>query len=373
MEVLLTEMKQEKKTIRKIVLTGGPCAGKTTAMSWIQNIFTERGYSVLFIPETATELISNGIAPWTCLTNVDYQKFQFELQMNKEKVFMNAARQMKSNKVLVICDRGLMDNKAYMNELEFQNVLNEKNLNEIDVRDRYDAVFHLVTAAKGAEEAYTLSNNQARTESVEEAAILDDKLISSWTGHSHFRVIDNSTDFEDKMHRLIKEISAFLGEPEPFEIERKYLIQYPNLKLLESMPNCQKVEIMQTYLNSRQGEEIRVRQRGLNGNYIYFKTTKKMLSGLKRIETEERLSREQYLKFLMDADTSCKPIRKTRYCLTYESQYFEIDIYPFWDDKAIVEIELSDESEMIQFPKFIKVIKEVTEDISYKNYSLAKQ
>ena len=52
--------------IRKIVLTGGPCAGKTTAMSWVQNAFTEKGYKVLFVPETATELISGGVAPGLC-------------------------------------------------------------------------------------------------------------------------------------------------------------------------------------------------------------------------------------------------------------------------------------------------------------------
>ena len=40
-------------SITKIVITGGPCAGKTTALSWIQNAFIEKGYAVLFVPETA--------------------------------------------------------------------------------------------------------------------------------------------------------------------------------------------------------------------------------------------------------------------------------------------------------------------------------
>ena len=74
----------------------------------------------------------------------------------------------------------------------------------------------------------------------------------------------------------------------------------------------------------------------------------------------------------MNADTTRRQIRKDRYCLTYENQYFEIDVYPFWNDKAIAEIELSDEAAPITFPKQIKVIKEVTDDESYKNASLAK-
>lgn len=142
-------------SITKIVITGGPCAGKTTGMSWIQNAFTERGYRVLFISETATELISGGVAPWICSNNTEYQKCQMKLQLEKEKVFEQAARTMDSDKILIVCDRGTLDNKAYMTEMDFSLVLNELGLNEVELRDGYDAVFHLVTAAKGAEKFYT--------------------------------------------------------------------------------------------------------------------------------------------------------------------------------------------------------------------------
>lgn len=369
----LLKKREHVKTVEitKIVITGGPCAGKSTAMSWVQNAFTQMGYIVLFVPETATELITGGVAPWTCGTNGEYQKCQLRLQLDKEKVFEQAAKTMDSNKVLIVCDRGALDNKAYMNDLEFAQALEYLKTNEIELRDHYDAVFHLVTAAKGAEEYYTTANNSARTETVEEAAVLDDKLISAWTGHPHFRVIDNSTNFEDKMKRLIAEISSFLGEPEPFEIERKFLIEYPDIKWLDSLTNCQRIEIIQTYLKSDSDEEVRVRQRGFDGHYIYFQTIKRKVSEIKRVEIERRLSESEYIRLLMDADTTRRQIRKDRYCLTYENQYFEIDVYPFWNDKAIAEIELSDENAEIKFPKQIKVIKEVTDDESYKNASLA--
>lgn len=358
--------------ITKIVITGGPCAGKTTGLSWIQNAFTERGYNVLFVPETATELISGGVAPWTCGSNGEYQKCQLKLQTEKEKIFEYAAQTMKSEKILIVCDRGALDNKAYMSEKDFDEALRYLNTNEIDLRDSYDAVFHLVTAAKGAEAFYTKDNNKARTETPEQAAEQDDRLISAWTGHPHFRVIDNSTDFEGKMKRLIAEIAAFLGEPEPYEVERKFLIEYPDTDALLALPNCEKVEIIQTYLKSEPGEEVRIRQRGIKGNYIYFETCKKTLSGLKRVEIEKRLTKDEYLERLMMADPSRRPIRKDRYCLTDGSQYFEIDVYPFWSDKAIVEIELSDPDEEIRFPEMLKLIREVTDDINYKNSSLAK-
>ena len=369
----LLSLKENEKVVNitKIVITGGPCAGKSTAMSWIQNAFTKMGYSVLFVPETATELISGGIAPWTCSSNALFQKYLLKLQLEKEKIYEQAAASMNASKVLIVCDRGVLDNKAYMNELEFLDAIKSIDSNEVLLRDSYDAVFHLVTAAKGAEEFYTTANNSARTETVLEASEIDDKLISSWTGHPHLRVIDNSTSFDEKMKKLILEISSFLGEPEPYEIEKKYLIEYPDIKWLESNPSCKRIEIIQTYLKSDNGEEIRLRQRGVDGNYIYYKTIKRKISDIKRIEIEKRLSKDEYLELLMDADSNKRPIRKTRYCLTYQNQYFEIDIYPFWNDKAILEIELNDENERIVFPKRIRVLKEVTNDDYYKNSSLA--
>ena len=371
-ELLSIKEGERNMEITKIVITGGPCAGKSTAMSWVQNAFTQMGYTVLFVPETATELITGGVAPWTCGTNAEYQQCQLQLQIEKEKIFEQAARTMPVDKVLIVCDRGTLDNKAYMDDIEFATAIRFIGSNEVELRDSYDAVFHLVTAAKGAEEFYTTANNSARTETVEEAAALDDKLIAAWTGHPHLRVIDNTTSFEDKMKKLVAEIASFLGEPEPFEIERKYLIEYPDIRWLENTPSCQRVEIIQTYLNSAAGEEVRVRQRGIDGNYVYFQTIKRKVSDLKRVEIERRLSQAEYLKLLMEADTTKRQIRKTRYCLTYENQYFEIDVYPFWNDQAIAEIELSDENTEITFPPQIKVIREVTDDEAFKNASLAR-
>lgn len=365
------ESKSERQ-ITKIAITGGPCAGKSTALSWINEEFTKKGYKVLFIPETATELITGGVAPWTCETDIDFQTAILKLQLAKEKIFEEVAQHLyDAQKVLIVCDRGTLDGKAYIEKHNFDKILNNLHLTETQLKDSYDAVFHLVTAAKGASEFYTLANNSARTETIEEAIANDDKIISAWTGHSHFRVIDNSTDFKKKMQRFVTEISNFLGEPTPYEIERKFLIEYPDIAKLEADKNCGKVEIIQTYLKSNDDKEIRVRQRGNNGSYSYIKTIKQTINGLKRLETEKRLTQAEYINLLMDADTTKHQIRKTRYCLVYNNQYFEIDIYPFWNDVAIMEIELNNESQTIEFPPQIKIIKEVTDDIEYKNSNLA--
>ena len=369
---LLTDS-TDGKQITKIVITGGPCAGKTTALSWIQNAFSKKDYTVFFVDETATQLISGGAAPWLAVSNQDFQKGLLQLQLDKEKAFTEIAKTIKASKILIVCDRAALDNKAYMTEDEFRYVLRNLKTNEVALRDQYDAVFHLVTAAKGAEQYYTLANNAARIETVEQASALDDKLIAAWTGHPHLRVIDNTTGFEEKMRRLIEEISSFLGEPQPLEIERKYLIEYPDLKKLEKHPKCQKVDILQSYLICDQNaEEIRIRQRGQNGHFTYFKTRKRKVSDGKRIEIEERLTQDEYLSLLAEADPNYRPIRKTRYCLSENGFYYEIDIYPQWKHQAIMEIELRSEDQKVIFPEDITVIREVTTDDAFSNHALAK-
>ena len=150
-DLLDIQNEKNKVNINKIVLTGGPCAGKTTALNWINNYFSQRGYTVLTVPETATELISNGVAPWTCGSVYDFQILQMKLQKTKEKTFEAAASTMNKDKILIVCDRGILDSKAYVKDVEFKRILKELNTNETKERDSYDAIFHLVTAAKGKE------------------------------------------------------------------------------------------------------------------------------------------------------------------------------------------------------------------------------
>ena len=359
--------------IKKIVVTGGPCGGKTTALTRIQRDLSHLGYTVLVVPETATSLINGGVAPWTCGSNEEYQKCQMLLQLQKERVFEQAAATMDADRIVIVCDRGELDNKAYMTDEEFAHVLDFLGMGEVELRDQYDAVFHLVSAAKGAEEFYTLDNNGARYETVEEAAALDDKFIEAWTGHPHFRVIDNRSDFEDKMRQLMREITYFLGDLAPYEMERKFLVEYPDVAWLESLPNCQRVEIVQSYLRSEPDQEIRIRQRGTGESCMYYLTEKRIDSHHKRMELQRRLTEREYLTLLMQVDPKLRQISKTRYCLTYEGQYFEIDLFPCWDDQAMVEIELTSEDAPVNFPPELRVIREVTGDPNYRNAVIASK
>ena len=360
-------------SITKIVVTGGPCGGKTTALSRIQRDLSHLGYRVLIVPETATSLISGGVAPWTCGTNIDYQRCQMSLQLAKEEVFQRAADTMSSSKIVIVCDRGQLDNKVYMTDEEFAVVLGELGWNEMELREGYDAVFHLVSAAQGAEDFYTLANNGARTETVEEAAALDDKFIEAWTGHPHFRIIDNEGDFEQKMRHLMREITYFLGEASPFEIERKFLVEYPDLAWLESLPNCKRVEISQTYLRSDPEVEIRIRKRESRHQCMYYLTERRCVGNRRYMRTQRRITSGEYRMLMMQANPNMRTIDKTRYCLTYKGQYLEIDVFPCWNDQAMVEIELTSEDTPVVLPPELKVIREVTGDPNYRNAMIASK
>lgn len=359
--------------VTKIVITGGPCAGKTTGLSFVEQEMTKRGYKVVFVGETATELILGGLQPAAYPEFSNFEKAVLSMQLLKEKFYEKECEGLPDEKVLLVCDRGAMDCKGYIGEDTFKKILDDLGLDEISLRDNYDGVFHLVTAAKGAEDYYTTSNNNARSETVAEAREMDDKTIASWTGSPHFRVIDNSTDFEDKLKRLVKEICACLGEPVPMEIERKYLIEMPNLKELGRMPNCNQVDIVQTYLQTDDDTETRIRQRGKCGSYVYTVTTKKKVSAMQREEVERRITEKEYLTLMMSSDINLKQVKKVRYLLTYDNRYYEIDVYPFSKNRAICEIELADENETVKLPPFIKIIKEVTGNKAYSNYVLASK
>lgn len=67
------------KQVWTLVLTGGPCSGKTTGLATIEQELTNRGYYVLIVPETATELISTGIRPFgNSLELLPFQYIVFE-------------------------------------------------------------------------------------------------------------------------------------------------------------------------------------------------------------------------------------------------------------------------------------------------------
>jgi CYTH domain-containing protein len=154
------------------------------------------------------------------------------------------------------------------------------------------------------------------------------------------------------------------------EIERKFLIEIPELKKLNVV---RELDIIQTYLNADNSElQRRVRKITENGNEKYVYTQKKFLSPTQRIEEECEISLQDYNKFLTEKKDNPPTIKK-RICFDYHNQLFEMDIYSFSTEFAILELELDSVSQEIDFPECINVLKDVSADGRYSNAALAKE
>ena len=362
------------KNITRIVLTGGPAAGKTTLISRILKEFKkEDGWKVITIPETATELISGfGLGPFEgCMSMLEFQYFVISDQIHKEQLALKGAEMVQEENVLIIYDRALLDNKAYISDEEFTQVLSSFGKTEEQAVAGYDAVLHLVTCAKGAEFAYNYGN-AARYESVEDARRMDDRTLLAWSTHPGLRVIDNSVAFDDKINRAIAEIYRILGRPAPDVEKRKYLIRMPDAAALKETYSAVSVDMMQTYLvSAKPGVERRIRQEKGGKDYLYFYTEKRITEDGKRWVTERPISEKDYIAYLMECDVNLHSVRKTKYRFSYQSRRFEIDIYPFSREKAVLFV-YGEGAEGAQLPPEIEIIKDVTGNADYKNRQLAR-
>ena len=155
------------------------------------------------------------------------------------------------------------------------------------------------------------------------------------------------------------------------EIEHKWLIRMPDERALAERDGCVRWEIVQTYLLSDKGVTERVRSIRQDGRMKYVHTVKKRISTLTSDEDERTVSPGEYESLLQRADPGRRPVAKTRYRIPWGEHLLEIDIYPFWTDRAILEIEVSDERESIVLPEWLQVIREVTQDLRYRNARLA--
>ena len=361
------------KNITKIVLTGGPAAGKTSLISRILKEFKqENGWRVITIPETATDLISGfGIKPFgNCMSMLAFQDFVIADQIHKEKLALQAAEIVPEENILIIYDRALMDDKAYISDEEFAEVISRfDGRTEQSVLANYDAVLHLVTCAKGAEFAYDLGN-AARTESLEYAREMDDRTLRAWKGHPNLKIIDNSVNFEDKLRRAIQEIYRIVGEPAPQTRKYKYLISMPDMEKFSEKYGAVAIDMMQTYLRDTAPDvERRVRQQRNGDDYLYFYNEKHFAAD-GRWDTEKPIPEKKYVRHLMEGDPDFHPVHKTKYRFVYNTCRYEIDVYPFCDDKAVLFCYTG--SEAPEIPEELEVLKDVTGDPMYKNKQFAR-
>lgn len=178
-------------------------------------------------------------------------------------------------------------------------------------------------------------------------------------------------DIEAKCDLVITS-GAPQSEP-PLEIERKYLIRMPDLAQLAQAAD-RVIHMEQVYLKGgAPGVSVRIRKSVEGGTIVYHRNEKQRITDMVRIEREEEIDEKHYKILLGFADPDLRVIEKTRYCVPMGGLTAEIDVFPFWQDRAFCEVELSDETTAVELPDFLDVIREVTEDKHYTNLALARE
>ena len=111
---------QDKKQVYKICLTGGPCGGKTSSVDYLRKKFEAHGFKVFVVTEIATTTINNGCLFYEYQEYHAKKRFNYhitKLQLDMEQYYLEAANieaEFKNNNVLIICDRGVLDNWSYI-------------------------------------------------------------------------------------------------------------------------------------------------------------------------------------------------------------------------------------------------------------------
>ena len=186
----------------RIVLTGGPGGGKTTAADLFRREIGER---VVIVPEAATMVFSGGFPRCTEPPGVfAAQRAIYHVQRNLEDVQSSLYPER-----ILLCDRGTVDGAAYWPgaAAEFFAALGTTLEHELA---RYDGVIFFESAAVGG--LAIEGGNPVRNETLEQAAALDAKLRKLWSRHPRFIVVRHNPSFFKKISFGLAELDTMVSE-----------------------------------------------------------------------------------------------------------------------------------------------------------------
>lgn len=376
------DLSKASHPIYRICLTGGPCAGKTTVLTTLMPFLEENGFKVLLVPEAPTMMSKAG-----CFINIHKMsfsqliKFQISLikmQMAHENIFLEIAMNANQPSVLIM-DRGVMDVQAYVQHDIWKAILNETGWTTIQLRDkRYDAVCHMTTAADGAEEFYSLDNN-ARYETPAQAREVDRKLIKAYTGHPHYRIVDNSSPngFKGKVKSVVDFVSLEVGLPDLSNRKTiKYLLDVDGSQFLFDAPEdlgVETFEIEEMFLTCTDSNvlENKITSRGKGDTFIYSHSILMKINN-ELVKKKSQISAREYVELSESKDTNKKLMQKVNHCFIYNKHAFTICSFKNLKKPLYTMVVRADaDSKVFEVPPFIKVAKDISHDEFYYTHKLA--
>jgi predicted ATPase len=377
-EKALREAVEKSKTkehkVYKFVITGGPCSGKTSSLTLISDRLRERGFRVYCSPECATIVFGGGVtidtSKITWEENIKLHASLITLIMNQEDRYIEFSG-LEDRPTVILFDRGALDVRAYMSKEGWQALLDENGWNQVELRDkRYDAVFHLVTAANGAEEYYNL-NNGARYENAEEARATDKRLIEAWYGHPNYFVIDNKVkSFEEKLEALYSSLLGFIGLKNPPRYFNKYLLKEIKYNNDGTFPfpkemDCEVLTLEDTFIERKANQyTTRLRKRGQKGSFFYQQYMINATKEGKIFSTKEikkLINSREYLALYDLRDKNRAPIKRVRQTFVLDGNFCFMDNYISVEKTfSVLSLNRDADAKKIKLPKGLVIDEDVT-------------
>lgn len=279
--------------VYKIVLTGGPCAGKTESIKYVCKELKKEGYKVIPLPETASEWINIGVVPEDYREHIlMFQELMFNMQTAKEKSAEAYAEfHKKEQDIVIIYDRSIMDNRAYMSGEDYENMLLRHNCSEISMLDKYDLVLNLISLASCMKDKYEL--NETRSENPNKASSLDTLTSFAWSLHRNIKIIKPTDTIKEKQELILKYIKNLINacqikETDYFKVDIENSdLSYFNKDNSKTMKEREiKLEV------PSEGDYIyTLRKKNYNGqtSYVYEKKYQGILKESKPITQEKYL------------------------------------------------------------------------------------
>lgn len=195
-------------SIPRIVLTGGPCGGKTSAFEYLKIRLPQLGIKPIFVPELATTMFNAGIK-WIDVCHAESKAFRFQVemikaQMTNEEIFYSFAHLPAEVKKVMVCDRGTIDNMVYSKDEWHEDILSQVGSLGF-LKRRYDGIIHLNSLAYG--EGYN-TNNPARYETRDAAISMDKRTWDMWSKgpQMYHERISHSVSLNDKLEQVAQHV-----------------------------------------------------------------------------------------------------------------------------------------------------------------------
>lgn len=351
-----------------VVVSGGPCAGKTTLLEQLPAAAQVLSKTITIMPEVATQLIQEGV-DFSWLAAHDrpaYLNVQRRIIREELDFVTSALKHYRGTDTVILLDRGISDTFSYMTSHEARTLAAEHSKTPHQLGyDNTDRVVYLPSLALSNPAAYDIhkGSNAGRYEAASEAAITCRRTLEQWAQHPELHIAD-SPDFTDKLRRAAQ---FCLGGDQ--EYEQKWETTEAEAQMLingkvDSGEMLSMTQLIQQY-GSLDDQPFRLRRGQTHHGYQFFHFAVKQRGR----ELRRSISEEQFRKLSPFAP---KLLTKIRYNFLDHNHIWHADYVTSprnHHGKWLLEAEVSHPSDLLQLKP---PLPRTTRKVTFSNHDLVQ-